>query len=184
MKLAITSAVNILVAFQSLVICSEIHELDRHIRPILQNRHPIFIRHCNVFLPDKKFETFHTKSISSVLVYDFQKLQIDYADVTYFTQNKRVQNYSIFIWTRFPSFIHIFPNTSKTNEEVYNLQYEFLLKSGLGSTTRPIIHSVMITIENSTVHQKSPADLFWRLGYKSMLETLVDYYDFALYFKN
>jgi hypothetical protein len=171
------------VAFQSLVICSEIHELDRHIPPILQNRHPIFIRNGNVSLADKNFETFHTKAIGSVLVYDFQKLQIDYADVTYFTQNKRVQNYSIFIWTRFPSFIHIFPNTGNTNEEVYNLQYKFLLDSGLGVISRPKIHSVMITIENSTVHQKSPADLFWRLGYKSLLESLVDYYDFAFYFK-
>jgi hypothetical protein len=122
MKLAFV-AVNSLVAFQSLIICSEIYELNKHIEPILQNQHPIFVRHGNVSLPDENFENLHAEEISSVLVYDFQKMQIEYANVTHLTQNIRVAHYSIFIWRKFPSFIHIFPNN--TNEEVYKVQYRF-----------------------------------------------------------
>jgi hypothetical protein len=180
MKLAF-AAVNTLLALQSLMILSEICELNRHIEPIMHNQHPIFIRHGNMFSPDKNFENFRAEETSSVLVYDYQKLQIEYANATYLTQNIRVVHYSIFIWTRFPSFIHIFP--SSTNEEVYNLQYEFLRNSGLGLITRPKINSVIITLEHSTVHQKNDADWFWRLEHKDLLEALVDYSDIALYFK-
>jgi hypothetical protein len=180
MKLAF-AAVNTLVAFQSLIICSEIYELNKHIGPILQNQHPIFVRHGNVSLPDKNFENLHAEEISSLLVYDFQKLQIQYANVTHLTQNIRVVHYSIFIWTRFPSFIHIFPNN--TNEEVYNLQYKFFRNSGLGLMTRPKINSVIITLEHSTVHHKNDADRLLVLRYKELVEKLVDYYDFALHFK-
>jgi hypothetical protein len=177
MKLAFAAA-NTLVAFQSLIICSEIYELNKHIRPILQNQHPIFVRHGNVSLPDKNF---HAEELSSVLVYDFQKLQIEYANVTHLTQNTRVAHYSIFMWTRFPSFIHIFPHN--TNEEVYDLQYKFLRNSGLGLMTRPKINSVIITLEHSTVHHKNDADTFRVLRKKELVEKLVDYYDFALHFK-
>jgi hypothetical protein len=170
--------VTTLLAFQNIISCSEILEFNRYIRPFLLNQHPIFITYNEVSLPDKNFQTFHAEEISSVLVYDFQKLQIRYANAAYVTGSP----YSLFMWTRFPSFIHIFPN--RTNEEVYNFQYQFLLSSGLGLTTRPKITSVIITLEHSTVHQKFDGrDLFWRLLNKQYLDTLVENYDFALYVK-
>jgi hypothetical protein len=80
MKLAPFVVVTTLLAFRDIISCLEILELNRHIRPFLLNRHPIFITHGKVALSDKSFQNFHTETISSVLTYDFQKLQIDYAN--------------------------------------------------------------------------------------------------------
>jgi hypothetical protein len=186
MKLAAFAAVLALAAFHSLISCSEIFELNRHIRPFLLNQHPIFITHGKRYLPDKNWETFHTEEIGSVLVYDFQKLKIDLAYLAYLTGKQEQFNttgrqYSLLMWTRFPSFIHLFPN--HTNEEVYECQFRFLHNSGLGLITRPRITSLIITLEHSTVHQKNDADSFWTSANKRRVEVLVDYYDFALYFK-
>jgi hypothetical protein len=138
-------------------------------------------------MPDKHFENFHAEEISSVLVYDFRKFQLDSANLAYLTGRQKQFNttvgrhYSSLIWTRFPSFIHIFPE--QTNEEVYDCQFRFLLSSGLGLITRPKITSVIITLENSTVHQINGTHLFRKLGNKNLVELSVDYYDFALYLK-
>jgi hypothetical protein len=190
MKLAAFAAVTALAAFHSLISCSEIFELNRHIRPFLLNKHPIFITHGKRSLPDKNWDTFHTEDIGSVLVYDFQKLKIDLAYLAYLNGKQEQFNttgrqYSLFLWTRFPSFVHLFPN--HTNEEVYEYQFRFLHNSGLGLINRPRITSLIITLEHSVVHQKKDADSFLTSANKDYIsyhrEGSVDYYDFALYFK-
>jgi hypothetical protein len=183
MKLATFTVVTTLVAFQNLVSCSKILEYNKHIRPFLLNQHPVFIAHGKVNLPDKNFQTFHAEEISSVLVYDFQKFQMLPIRKAVLSRRREGLNitgkrYSLFVLTRFPSFVHIFPND--TNEEVYNFQYQFLVRSGLGFTTRPKITSVTITHEHSIVHRR---DLSWRLSNKQYVDKLVERYDFALYFK-
>jgi hypothetical protein len=92
----------------------------------------------------KTIQTFHAGEISTVLVYDFRKLQVDSANLEYLSRkqgnfNITGRHCSLFIWTRFPSIIHIFLND--TNGEVYNLQYQFLLSSGLGLTNHPNHHA-------------------------------------------
>jgi hypothetical protein len=134
-----------------------------------------------VTLPDKSFETFHDEKVGSLLTYDFKKLQIDYANAAYSRpkgRNRTGRRYSLLIWTRFPSFIHIFSND--TNKEVYECQIQFLMNSGLGLTTRPKIYSLVITLEHLTIHHKNERDLMWN---KQRVESHVDYYDFALYLK-
>jgi hypothetical protein len=187
MKLSSAPEITALVTFQSFVNCLEIFELNIYLRPFLINQHPIFIKHGNVSLPDKNFQNVHSEEISSVLVYDFEILQIYSTNLVYLTQMRELLNntigryYNKLIWTRFPSFIHIFPNNP--DQEVYHCQYQFLLNSGLGLRTRPKINSVIITHENSTIHQKNEAEMFWNLNYKKVVESMVDYYDFALHFK-
>jgi hypothetical protein len=186
MKLAAFAAVTALAAFHSLISCPELFELNRHIRPFLLNKHPIFITHGKRSLPNKNWETFHTEEIGSVFVYDFQKLKIDLAYLAYLTGRQEQFNttgrqYGLLIWTRFPSFIHLFPH--HTNEEVYQCQFRFLHNSGLGFLTRPRITSLIITLEHLTVHQKNDADSFWTSAYKRRVEVLVDYYGFVLYLK-
>jgi hypothetical protein len=83
MKLAAFEVVTTILAFQNIINCSEILEFHRHIRPFSLNQHPIFTPHGKAFLPDKNFETFHAEQMSSVLAYDFKKLQIDYATAAY-----------------------------------------------------------------------------------------------------
>jgi hypothetical protein len=200
MDLTAFTAIVTFVAFPSLVNCSEILELNKHIRPFLLNQHPIFVTHGNVPLPGKNFQTLHAEGISSVLVYNFEKEQITPAESVQVIRTEEVCNvtgtyYSRLMWRRLPSFIHILPNNLST--QVYSCQYLFLLKSGLGFKTRPRINSVIITLENSTIHQKDDAELYRNLHMKEfsqsvlqrsiqmlmLVETIVDYYDFALHLK-
>jgi hypothetical protein len=134
-----------------------------------------------VSLGDRNLQTFHAEQISSVLAYDFKKLQIDYANPAYLRGNITGRHYSMFIWTRFPSFTHIFPND--TNKEVYGCQYRFLHNSLLSLKFNPKIISVIITQEHSAVHQRSDMDLSRSFKNNPLVKTLVDYYDLALYFK-
>jgi hypothetical protein len=181
MKLAAFVVVTTLLAFRNIIRCSEILEFNRHIRPFLLNQHPIFITNGKVSLADRNLQTFHAEQISSVLAYDFKKLLIDYANPTYLRGNITGRHHSLFIWTRFPSFIHIFPND--TNKEVYGCQYRFLHNSGLSLKFHPKIISVIITQEHSAVHERSDMDPSRSFKNNPLVETLVDYYDFALYFK-
>jgi hypothetical protein len=200
MDLTAFTAIVTFVAFPSLVNCSEILELNKHIRPFLLNQHPIFVTHNNVPLPGKNFQTLHAEGISSVLVYNFEKEQTTPAESVQVTRTEEVCNvtgtyYSRFMWRRLPSFIHMLPNNLST--QVYSCQYLFLLKSGLGFKTRPRINSVIITLKNSTIHQKNDAELYMNLNMKEfaesvlrrniqmlmLVETIVDHYDFALHLK-
>jgi hypothetical protein len=184
MKLTAFVAIVNFVAFPSLVNCSEIFDLNRYIRPFLLNQHPIFVTGGNMPLPDKNFQTVHAEEISSVLVYNFKRVQIaelsqpirweGHCNITG-TFNSR------FMWRRLPSFIHIHPDDPSI--EVYGCQYIFLLKSGLGFRTRPKINSVIITLENSTIHQNNAAKLYRNLHLLMFVESVVDYYEFALHLK-
>jgi hypothetical protein len=154
MKLTAFAAIVTLVAFPSLVNCSEIFDLMKYIRPFLLNQHPIFVTCGNVPLPDKNVQSVHAQEISSVLVYDFKKVHIaELAQTSRWEElcNIRGMYNSRFMWRRPPSFIHIYPDDPSI--EVYGCQYIFLLKSGLGFRTRPKINSVIITLESSTIHQ-------------------------------
>jgi hypothetical protein len=187
MELAALAVIASFVAFQSLVSCSEIFELSRYIRPFLLNQHPIFITNGNVNLPDDNFQTLHAAQISSVLIYDFQILQMQSTDLAHVTKMQEAYNitkryYSKLVWRRLPSFIHIFP--SEPNIEVYGCQWQFLDNSGLSLRTRPKINSVIITLENSTIHLKNDANRYWNLIMKDLVETIVDFYDFALHLKH
>jgi hypothetical protein len=160
--------------------------LNRYIRPFLLNQHPIFITNGNVSLPDDNFQTLHAEQISSVLVYDFKILRTGSTDLNEVTiiqerYNITTRYYSRLIWRKFPSFIHIFP--SQPTIEVYDCQWKFLRNSGLGLKARPKINSVIITLQNSTIHQKLQTKSRWNLQMKNNVEARVDYYDFALYLK-
>jgi hypothetical protein len=186
MKVGTFEIVTALFSFLNMVSGFEILQFNIHIRPFLLNQHPIFITHRKVLAPDKNLQTFHAEEISSVLVYDFQQLQVDSANLEYLSRQKENFNitgrlYSTFIWTKFPSFLHLFP--VDTNNEVYNCQAQFLIYSRLGLTTRPKTISVIITVKNSRTHKKSGGNLLRRFGNKKIVELSVDYYDFALYFK-
>jgi hypothetical protein len=184
MTLTAFAAIVTLVAFPSLVNCSEIFDLIKYIRPFLLNQHPIFVTCGKVPLPDKNFQTVHAEEISSVLVYDFKKMQIaELAQTTRWEENCNITGTFInrFIWRRLPSIINIFPDDP--SKDVYGCQYIFLLKSGLGFRTRPKINSVIITLENSTIHQNHDAQLYRNLNTLMFVESLVDYYEFALHLK-
>jgi hypothetical protein len=186
MKLAALAVIATFVAFESPVSCSEIFELNRYIRPFLLNQHPIFITNGNVSLPDDNFQTLHAEQISSVLVYDFKILRTGSTDLNEVTiiqeqYNITTRYYSRLIWRRFPSFIHIFP--SQPTIEVYDYEWKFLRNLGLCLKTRPKINSVIITLQNSTIHQKKEAKPRWNLQMKNNVEARVDYYEFALYLK-
>jgi hypothetical protein len=184
MKLTAFATIVTLVAFPSLVNCSEIFDLIRYIRPFLVNQHPIFATCGNVPLPDKNFQSVHAEEISSVLVYDFKKVQI--AELAQTSRWEELCNItgtynSRFMWRRLPSFIHIYPDDPSI--EVYGCQYIYLLKSGLGFRTRPKINSVIITLENSTIHQNNDAQMYRNLNMLTWVESVVDYYEFALHLK-
>jgi hypothetical protein len=184
MKLTAFAAIVTHVAFPSLVNCAEIFDLIGYVRPFLVNQHPIFVTCGNVPLPDKNFQSVHAEEISSVLVYDFKKVQI--ADLAQTSRWEELCNItgtynSRFMWRRLPSFIHIYPDDPIT--EVYGCQYTFLLKSGLGFRTRPKINSVIITLENSTIHQNNDEQMYRNLNMLTWVESLVDYYEFAIHLK-
>jgi hypothetical protein len=178
-KLAVFVAVTNLVAFQSYVVYSELFEFNKHVRPLLLNQHPIFITHGNLSLPNANFEAFHAEEISSLLVYDFQKIRMDSTTFAYLTGYMRRRQYTLFMWTKYPTFVHIFPNETLT--EVYNFQYQFMICSGLRFNTRPKINSVIIALADSIIPQMSNADLLLKMRYKNAVQALVDHYDFALY---
>jgi hypothetical protein len=134
-------------------------------------------------LPDKNFQSVHAEEISSVLVYDFKKVQI--AELAQTSRREGHCNITgtfinRFIWRRLPSFIHIYPDEPS---KVHRCQYIFLLKSGLGFRTRPKINSVIITLENSTIRQNNDAQLYRSLHLFMFVESVVDYYEFALHLK-
>jgi hypothetical protein len=181
------TAITTFVAFQAFAYSSEIFEFNRYIRPFLLNQHPIFITHGNkLSLPETDFQHMHSEEISSVLLYNFNIMHMDSTNLAQLTQMKQLLNvtgrhYNKFIWKRFPSFIHTFPTLP--DQEVYFWQYRFLQNSGLGLRTRPRINSVIITHENSTIHRKKQTESFWNLNNKKLVESFVNYYDFAFHLK-
>jgi hypothetical protein len=172
-------------ALHTLVSCSERFQGVAYLRPFLLNTHPVVVSHGGVSLTDITFKLLHAE-VSSLLIYDYRRLQLDSANKKTVQNSKRFPSlknvtgryFDKFIWKKLPSFIHTFP--MEPMEEVYSCQYQFLTNSGLGFTTRPRIYSVILTNKISLIHQGAPKGYPWAFFVKQLFESTVDYFDFAV----